>query len=69
MNESKLREQICEMCFGTTFAATEITPSPPFAMKELNEESLMQGDISHENAENSGENLNIKSHKSEDTDG
>ena len=29
----------------------------------------MQGDISHENAENSGENLNIKSHKSEDTDG
>ena len=27
------------MCFGTTFAATEITPSPPFAMKELNEES------------------------------
>ena len=29
----------------------------------------MQGDISHENAENSGENLNVKSHKSEDTDG
>ena len=32
----KLREQIWEIYFGTMFAATEITPRPPFNIKELN---------------------------------